>query len=198
MSFRQSAKHDEESFPAPPNTTNYIEIDFPIVDYIRTVRISDALMSESDLKIDEITLDHVLRALFSSLQHGDYFSLNAFLPFRGYGRREALERMRNRVASRLAVASCLEIGPRYLHSTGQLHKGGPNNGVFLFISADEDTTSPFPARVSRWGTWPPPRLRENLKPWRHATAGPSMCTWPAMTLRLCHVLPIGSAWLSVL
>jgi glucose-6-phosphate isomerase len=83
-------------------------------------------------------IDQTLRALFGSLKKGDYFSLNAFLPFRGYGRREALERMRNRVASRLGVVSCLEIGPRYLHSTGQLHKGGPNNGVFLILSADED------------------------------------------------------------
>ena len=34
-------------------------------------------------------------------------------------------------------SSCLEVGPRYLHSTGQLHKGGPNKGVFLILSADE-------------------------------------------------------------
>jgi glucose-6-phosphate isomerase len=86
----------------------------------------------------------VLRTLFASLKSGDYFSLNAFLPFRGYGRREALERMRNRVASRLGVVSCLEIGPRYLHSTGQLHKGGPNNGVFLVLSADEDNDIAVP------------------------------------------------------
>jgi len=83
------------------------------------------------------SLDHLLRILLGSFEPGDYFSLNAFLPFRGYGRREALERMRNRTAARLGVVSCLEIGPRYLHSTGQLHKGGPNNGVFLILSADE-------------------------------------------------------------
>ena len=35
------------------------------------------------------------------------------------------------------VVSCLEVGPRYLHSTGQLQKGGPNCGVFLILSADE-------------------------------------------------------------
>jgi glucose-6-phosphate isomerase len=94
--------------------------------------------------IVDLTVDHALRALFGSLRSGDYFSLNAFLPFRGYGRREALERMRNRVASRLGVVSCLEIGPRYLHSTGQLHKGGPNNGVFLILSADEDEDIAIP------------------------------------------------------
>ena len=78
-----------------------------------------------------------MRALFGSIEPGDYFSLNAFLPFTGEGRREALEEIRHSVADRLGAASCLEIGPRYLHSTGQLHKGGPNEGVFLIISAEE-------------------------------------------------------------
>ena len=83
------------------------------------------------------TLMDALYRLFSSVQPGDYFALNAFLPFDGEGRREALETIRHGVADKLGVASCLEIGPRYLHSTGQLHKGGPNKGVFLLISADE-------------------------------------------------------------
>ncbi|MDR3308010.1 MAG: hypothetical protein LBS58_03840 [Coriobacteriales bacterium] len=112
-------------------------------DYIRTLRMSNALLKETELDTP-VSVDHALRMLLGSLRTGDYFSLNAFLPFRGYGRREALERMRNRVASRLGVASCLEIGPRYLHSTGQLHKGGPNTGVFLFISADEDNDIAIP------------------------------------------------------
>jgi glucose-6-phosphate isomerase len=145
----EDTKKRVKTLLATPNTPlsshdTYTQIDFPVVDYIRTVRISQALMDNSDLTDGEITIDHALRALFGSLQHQDYFSLNAFLPFRGYGRREALERMRNRVASRLGVASCLEIGPRYLHSTGQLHKGGPNSGVFLYISADEDNDIAIP------------------------------------------------------
>lgn len=78
-----------------------------------------------------------LTALFESIEPGDFFALNAFLPFTGEGRREALETIRHSVASKCGVASCLEIGPRYLHSTGQLYKGGPNRGVFLILSADE-------------------------------------------------------------
>ncbi len=88
-------------------------------------------------------LDEALRLLFASVGEGDYFALNAFLPFRGTGRREALERIRHRVANRLHARSCLEIGPRYLHSTGQLHKGGANNGVFLVVSSAE----PFDLKV---------------------------------------------------
>ncbi|MCL2883512.1 MAG: glucose-6-phosphate isomerase [Coriobacteriia bacterium] len=100
--------------------------------------LSQALGSAAQIRpADMNSLDALLRGLLSSIGPGDYFSLNAFVPFRGYGRREALERMRNRVAARLGVVSCLEIGPRYLHSTGQLHKGGPDTGVFLILSTDE-------------------------------------------------------------
>ncbi len=82
--------------------------------------------------------------LFLSLEPGDYFALNAFLPFTGEGRREALETIRHQVASQFGVVSCLEVGPRYLHSTGQLQKGGPNCGVFLTLSADELKDVPLP------------------------------------------------------
>jgi len=130
--------------PGEIQKPDYLEITYSELDYIRSLRISQALIENSDLKPGEITIDHVLRALFGTLKHGDYFSINAFLPFKGYGRREALERMRNRMASRLGVATCLEIGPRYLHSTGQLHKGGFNTGVFCFLSADEDEDIEIP------------------------------------------------------
>ncbi len=83
------------------------------------------------------TLMDALRALIGSIKPGDYFALNVFVPFDGEGRREALESIRHGVAEKMGVPSCLEIGPRYLHSTGQLQKGGPNNGVFLILSADE-------------------------------------------------------------
>lgn len=82
-------------------------------------------------------LHETLYALLSSIQPGDFFALNAFLPFTGEGRREAIEQMRHGVAESFGVVSCLEVGPRYLHSTGQLQKGGPNMGVFLILSADE-------------------------------------------------------------
>lgn len=106
--------------------------------FASTVYVSSALLADIDEREeDSIDLDVALRLLFHSLKQGDYFSFNAFLPFRGIGRRETLERVRHRVADRLKACSCLEIGPRYLHSTGQLHKGGPNTGVFLITSSKE-------------------------------------------------------------
>jgi glucose-6-phosphate isomerase len=133
---------EDNGAPAEPQgddqAADYVEISFPEDYYVRCVRISRALMESSGLNLDEyVTVGQALRALMGTLHRNDYFSLNAFLPFRSYGCREALERMRNHIASRLRVAACLEIGPRYLHSTGQLHKGGPNTGVFCYLSADE-------------------------------------------------------------
>lgn len=97
------------------------------------VHVSDALRPS----LQGETLVQAMRVLLDSIEPGDYFCLNAFLPFAGEGRREALEEIRHSMTDIKGVASCLEIGPRYLHSTGQLHKGGPNKGVFLIISADE-------------------------------------------------------------
>lgn len=75
----------------------------------------------------------VLAALAGTIRPGDYFALLAYLP--SDGRVEApLERIRLALRDRLRVATSLQYGPRYLHSTGQAHKGGPNTGVFLVIT----------------------------------------------------------------
>ncbi|MCL2807979.1 MAG: glucose-6-phosphate isomerase [Coriobacteriia bacterium] len=158
LANRESASQETstpEAQPVLPNETqktDYLEIGFLETDYIRCMRISNALMKQAGLTPGDITIDQALRALFGTLESGDYFSLNAFLPFKGYGRREPMERMRNWVTSRLGVASCLEIGPRYLHSTGQLHKGGPNTGVFCFLSADETEDIAIPGEEFTLGT----------------------------------------------
>ena len=83
-----------------------------------------------------------LKALFASYGEGDYVSINAFLPPFG-GRFEALDGIRNDVARALGSVTCLEIGPRYLHSIGQLQKGGPNNGVFLLLSCEDEPDIPI-------------------------------------------------------
>lgn len=90
-----------------------------------------------------------LASLLASIRPGDYFAINAFLPFAGEDRKRALEDIRTAVASHFGVPACLEVGPRYLHSTGQLQKGGPNNGVFLVISADEPEDIPLVGQEAR-------------------------------------------------
>ena len=117
----------EDGLPEPTYEETFTEtVDMGTVE----VRQSQQFESCSSLR-------ETLTALMSSIESGDYFALNAFLPFTGEGRREALETIRHSIAEKFGVVSCLEVGPRYLHSTGQLQKGGPNCGVFLILSADE-------------------------------------------------------------
>ena len=112
----------------------------------------DILMGQVEANVspqfkDYDNLRAVLRALLGSIQPGDYFAVNAFLPYTGEGRREALEAIRHDVAEAFSVVSSLEVGPRYLHSTGQLQKGGSNEGVYLVLSADELKDVPLPAEA---------------------------------------------------
>lgn len=108
-------------------------------------------------------LGSALTALFDSIEKGDYFALNVFLPFTGEGRREALENIRNAVGDRCGVVSCLEVGPRYLHSTGQLQKGGPNTGVFLILSADELKDIPLDSEAESLGALAKAQAAGDLK-----------------------------------
>ena len=128
----------------------------PAPDFVQDY-IGDVHMGEVEVRLapcfkDCTDVQGALRALLTSIQPGDYFALNAFLPLTGEGRREALELIRHGVAASRNTVSCLEVGPRYLHSTGQLQKGGQNNGVFLILSADELKDIPLSEEAESLGT----------------------------------------------
>src|SRR6516165_2629813 len=77
-----------------------------------------------------------LAAHFARIGNGDYFALLAYLARNGENTC-ALQDLRLSVRDRRHVGTCLEFGPRFLHSTGQAYKGGPDSGVFLQITADD-------------------------------------------------------------
>jgi glucose-6-phosphate isomerase len=89
--------------------------------------------------------------LLNQLQEGDYFALLAFIEM-NQAHRNALEAIRGLVRDRKKVATTVGFGPRYLHSTGQAHKGGPNSGVFLLITCDDREDLPVPGQKYRFGT----------------------------------------------
>ena len=62
-----------------------------------------------------------------------------------------LSAIRHLVRERRTVATTLGFGPRFLHSTGQLHKGGPNTGVFLQITSDDAFDLPIPGETFTFG-----------------------------------------------
>jgi transaldolase/glucose-6-phosphate isomerase len=81
-------------------------------------------------------LDAALTAHFARIKEGDYFATNAYVD-RSPSHEEKLGALRTQVLEKKRVATTLGFGPRFLHSTGQLHKGGPNKGVFVQVTSDD-------------------------------------------------------------
>jgi transaldolase/glucose-6-phosphate isomerase len=96
------------------------------------------------------SLASYLRAHVDLLQDGDYFALVAFLAMSESNHR-ALQAMRHLVRDRKRVATTVGFGPRFLHSTGQAHKGGPNSGVFLQLTCDDPHDLPVPGQKYPFG-----------------------------------------------
>ncbi len=96
-------------------------------------------------KIGEPGKDHAraVRAFLELANPGDYFGLLAYLPF-DPALETRLGRLRTALRNGKRVATMFGFGPRYLHSTGQLHKGGPNSGQFVLFTAEpkEDVAIP--------------------------------------------------------
>ena len=91
-----------------------------------------------------------LGAHLNRLQPGDYFAVLAYLPMFPQHER-SLEEIRHKVRDRRHVATCLGFGPRFLHSTGQAYKGGPNSGVFLQVTCEDAVDLPVPGQKYTFG-----------------------------------------------
>jgi transaldolase/glucose-6-phosphate isomerase len=89
------------------------------------------------------TLASWLTAHLGRIASGDYFALLAYLA-RNEQNTSRLQQLRLALRDRYHAATCLEFGPRFLHSTGQAYKGGPDSGVFLQITADDGDDLPIP------------------------------------------------------
>ncbi|RMH08287.1 MAG: bifunctional transaldolase/phosoglucose isomerase [Nitrospirae bacterium] len=96
------------------------------------------------------TLDDLIKAHLARVQPHDYVALNVFLEHTPAVHR-LCQRIRLLVRDAKHVATTLGYGPRYLHSTGQLHKGGPNTGVFLQITGDDTEDLPIPEEPYTFG-----------------------------------------------
>ena len=96
------------------------------------------------------SLSAVLGTYLDKVRAGDYVALLPFVS-RNPETEAVLARMRNSVRCRTRVATCVGFGPRFLHSTGQLHKGGPDSGVFVQIGCDDASDIPAPGRELSFG-----------------------------------------------
>ncbi len=96
------------------------------------------------------TLAGFLRAHLNRLGPGDYFALLAYIQM-NREHKDALGKIRLAVRDGKKVATCLGFGPRFLHSTGQGYKGGPNTGVFLQITCDDAADLAVPGQKYTFG-----------------------------------------------
>jgi transaldolase/glucose-6-phosphate isomerase len=96
------------------------------------------------------SLKSYLRAHLARIGAGDYFAVLGYIEMNA--EHEALlQALRMTVRDRKHVATCLGFGPRFLHSTGQAYKGGPNSGVFLQITCDDAQDLPVPGQKYTFG-----------------------------------------------
>ncbi len=87
-----------------------------------------------------------LESLLAQIKPGDYFALQAFVPMNAETQ-QILQKLRIKIRDSKKVATTLGFGPRFLHSTGQLHKGGPNTGVFLQVVSEPQKDLPIPGKT---------------------------------------------------
>jgi glucose-6-phosphate isomerase len=99
---------------------------------------------------NDATLGGYLRAHLNRLRAGDYFAVLGYIE-RNDAHESQLQALRHAVRDKRRVATCLGFGPRFLHSTGQAYKGGPNSGVFLQITCDDAADLAVPGHKYTFG-----------------------------------------------
>jgi transaldolase / glucose-6-phosphate isomerase len=95
-------------------------------------------------------LTAVLQAQLGRIKAGDYFGVLGYITMNA-ANEKALQKIRLAVRDKKKVATVLGFGPRFLHSTGQAYKGGPNSGVFLQITCDDAVDLPVPGQKYTFG-----------------------------------------------
>jgi len=95
-------------------------------------------------------LADVLKTHLSRLGTGDYFAVLGYITMNP-ANEKTLQTIRHAVRDKKKVATVLGFGPRFLHSTGQAYKGGPNSGVFLQITCDDAKDLPVPGQKYTFG-----------------------------------------------
>lgn len=110
----------------------------------------------------KLTLTNVLGAHIRRAKAGDYIGLLAYLEM-SRAHDEKLQAIRRAIRDGKRVATCAGFGPRFLHSTGQLHKGGPNTGVFLQITCDDAEDLAVPGSALSFGMTKSVQARGDLQ-----------------------------------
>jgi transaldolase / glucose-6-phosphate isomerase len=121
-----------------------------------------ALPAESPLRIDDPDFDERLGEHLALIGPGDYAALLAYVHMTDE-HEGVLTQIRTLIRDRTGVATVVGFGPRFLHSTGQAYKGGPNSGVFLQLTAEDDADLQVPGRRYTFGVVKAAQARGDLE-----------------------------------
>jgi hypothetical protein len=130
--------------------TGSLPAEKPILDKDGIKLFADPRNAEALSKTGARSPGDFLRAHLDRIQAGDYFGLLAYIPMTAENEAK-LQETRKHVLEAKQVATVLGFGPRFLHSTGQAYKGGPNSGVFLQITCDDAEDLPVPEQKYTFG-----------------------------------------------
>jgi transaldolase/glucose-6-phosphate isomerase len=134
----EASKVATRALTADFETSGRLPADTPIFEQAGITLFTDAknaVALEQGL-CGERSIAGYLRAHLNRLRRHDYLAILAYLEMNA-PHTNALQAMRHEIRDRIHVATCLGFGPRFLHSTGQAYKGGPNSGVFLQVTCDD-------------------------------------------------------------
>jgi transaldolase/glucose-6-phosphate isomerase len=134
----------------------------PIYDGEGVKLFADTVNAQALLKEGGQSLMGLLRAHLRRLAPRDYFAVLAYLPMTK-AHEDKIQSFRHAVRDQKRVATCLGFGPRFLHSTGQGYKGGPNTGVFLQITCDDAKDLGVPGRKYTFGVVKAAQARGDLQ-----------------------------------
>jgi transaldolase/glucose-6-phosphate isomerase len=113
--------------------------------------IKDGMSAFSPLPLAGSDRESILPAFLGLAKKNDYVAINAYLP-RNSEMVTLLQELRSNIGKSTGLATTVGFGPRFLHSTGQLHKGGPDEGLFLQITADPLEDVEIPTQAMSFGT----------------------------------------------
>ncbi len=121
-----------------------------------------SLPAEAPLLVTDPDLTDKVRELLGSIQPGDYFAVLGYVEMNDSNENQ-LQSIRSMIRDSKKVATCMGFGPRFLHSTGQAYKGGPNSGVFLQITCDDAADLPVPGNTYSFGVVKAAQARGDLE-----------------------------------
>ena len=147
----ESAKIETRALTTAYEKTGQLPVREPVlVDGGMELYATEAYAATLKAAAPAATLAGYLKAHLEQIHAGDYFATLAFLPM--FPEHEAaIQAFRHKVRDAKKVATCLGFGPRFLHSTGQDYKGGPNTGVFLQLTGEDAVDVEIPGQTYTFG-----------------------------------------------